>query len=295
MRYTIQSYWSDSPLTLLEKTCLISWVVFGANVVLYTHDPISKIEKQIPSKILKYVNVVNANVIIPKKLKFEFKGKSYRSKRKDAFKFLPFSDLFRYTMLKKNGGIWMDMDLILLRPIPKSILTTEYFFSSERTMQSGAFASKNTFKPSNAFIGVKNKESEWANFIVDKSSSSKILSSHTFLKTFNESIKELELNKYILQPEIVMPVNWWEICDIFLSEDEYKELKKKKGDEKFGVKRTVKDSILTNKKVFGIHLFRGILRKNDVPYDDISKIPDDSLFTQILNHVEKNFNKFIRK
>ena len=83
-------------------------------------------------------------------------------------------------------------------------------------------------------------------------------------------------------------------CDIFLSEDEYTELKKKKGDEKFGVKRTVKDSILTNKKVIGIHLFRGILRKHDVPYDDINKIPEDSLFTQILNHVERNFNKFIR-
>jgi hypothetical protein len=287
MRYTIQSYWSDSPLTLLEKTCLISWVVFGANVILYTHDPVAKIEKQIPSQILKHVKVVNANVIIPKKLKFEFKGKSYRSKRKDAFKFLPFSDLFRYTMLKKNGGIWMDMDLILLRPIPKNILEAEYFFSSERTMQTGAFASKSTFKPSNAFIGVKNKDSEWANLIVNKSTSSKILSSHTFLKTFNESIDELDLEKHILHPEIVMPVNWWEIGDIFLSDDEYADLKKKKGASKFGVRRTVNDSILKNKKVIGIHLFRGILRKHDVPYDDISKIPGDSLFARILKHIEK--------
>jgi hypothetical protein len=84
-----------------------------------------------------------------------------------------------------------------------------------------------------------------------------------------------------------MPVNWWEIGDIFLSDDEYADLKKKKGASKFGVRRTVNDSILKNKKVIGIHLFRGILRKHDVPYDDISKIPEDSLFARILKHIEK--------
>lgn len=279
-RYTVQCYWSGSKLSLLEIMCLVSWVTFGAKVNLYTHDNIKKIEDQIPSKIKRYVNILNADIILVHKRKFLFKSKE-KSKRKDAFKLLPFSDLFRYEMLRKNGGIWIDLDLVLIRPIPSSILKKHYVFVSERTLKSGAFASIKNSKPINAFISVKKPNSEWSNWIVNKSFKTKIEGFQTYLKVFRESVNKLELDEYVEEPDFVMPINWWEIKNVFKPLEPSECLM-----TKFGVKGTC-ENYLKNKKTIGVHLFRAMLRKNDLPYEDKSKIPESSLFGKLINHIEK--------
>lgn len=281
-RYTLQTYWSGPPLSLLEKLCLESWTRFGARVDLFTHDSVTTMREQIPVAAKPYVTVINADVIVDRSKKFDYAG-GHKSKRSDAFKALPFSDLFRYELLRKRGGVWMDFDIVLIRPIPARLFKAPYFFVSERTMQAGAYKSKETSKPTNACIYARDPESDWANHICEASEGAVVDSAWTFMKIFQASLTP-ELHRYIQPPEFIMPVNWWDLDGLFTPAE-----KLDKGGclkAKYGVQQTCQ-SILKNPKSVGIHLFRGLLRKRDLPYEDETQIPASSLLGRIIDHVRR--------
>ena len=279
-RYLLQSYWSGAPLSLLERACLTSWVAFGARVHLYTHDSIKGLTSQIPAVIRSHVRVLDADAIVDRSRKFNYKGVAPKSKRADAFTALPFSDLFRYEMLRKVGGVWMDMDIVLIRPMPMRVLTAPYFFVSERTMQAGAYKSKDPEKPTNACIGARDPDSAWARWITDAAAATEATSAWTYMKVFQESLTALDLHKYVEPPEFVMPVNWWDLDGIFTEGDDCLR-------SKYGVPATCPDTVFNNPKTVGVHLFRGLLRKRDLPYEDADKIPATSLLGRLLAHVDK--------
>jgi hypothetical protein len=277
-RYLLQSYWSDAPLSLLEKACLLSWTAFGAKVHLYTHDKIADIQAQIPAGARAHVTVLDADVILSRDRKFAYKGPAPKSKRADAFTALPFSDLFRYELLCQRGGVWMDMDLVLIKPMPARVLKAPYFFVTERTIQAGAYKSKEPTKPTNACIGTRDPNSEWARWITEAARTESVTSAWTFMRLFQESIRELKLECYLEPPEFVMPVNWWDVDGIFKTDPCLR--------PKYGVPSTCVTDIFTNPATVGVHLFRGLLRKRDLPYEDRSRIPAESLLGQLLAHVE---------
>jgi len=281
-RYLLQTYWSGPPLSLLEKLCLESWTRFGARVDLFTHDSVTAMQEQVPIAIRPYVTVIDADVIVDRSKKFDYAG-GHKTKRSDAFKALPFSDLFRYELLRKRGGIWMDFDIVLIRPIPIRLFKSPYFFVSERTMQAGAYKSKEPSKPTNACIYARDPQSDWANKICNASEGAIVDSAWTFMKIFQVSLTP-ELHRYIQPPEFIMPVNWWDLDGLFIEEQKLDP----KGclKAKYGVEQTCA-TILKNPKTVGIHLFRGLLRKRDLPYEDESKIPPTSLLGRILDHVRK--------
>ncbi len=278
----LQSYWSGAPLSLLERACLTSWVAFGARVHLYTHDSIKRLEAQIPPHVRRHIRVLNADVIVDRSRKFNYKGEAPKSKRSDAFTALPFSDLFRYEMLRKVGGVWMDMDLVLIRPMPARVLEAPYFFVSERTMQAGAYRSKEPTNPTNACIGARDPESPWARWITETAESKEATSAWTYMKVFQESLKTLHLDKYVEGPEFVMPVNWWDLDGIFTPAEKLATEGCLKS--KYGVPSTCADDIFKNPKVIGVHLFRGLLRKRDLPYENVP--PPTSLYGRLLAHVD---------
>ena len=280
-RYLLQSYWSDAPLSLLERACLVSWVAAGARVHLYTHDPIPALRAQIPPVARSHIDVRDANEILPRSAKFVYKGAAPKSKRADAFSALPFSDVFRYEMLRQKGGWWMDMDIVLLRRLPTRVLRAPYCFVSERTLQAGAYKSKEPAKPTNAMIGARDPGSAWANWITAAAAEATVDSAWTFMKVFQRSLTELGLERYVEPPEFVMPLNWWDLDGLF---DPLAT-----GDclrPKYGVPGTCAD-FLRDQKTVGVHLFRGLLRKQDLPYEDRTQIPATSLLGRILAHVEK--------
>lgn len=283
-RYPLQSYWSGPPLSLLEQMCLQSWVAFGATVDLFTHDSVTTMEAQLrsalPHHICRHIRVLEGDLVLPKSAKFNYKGPVPKSKRADAFTALPFSDLFRYEMLRQRGGIWMDLDIVLIRPIPAAILRQPYFFVSERTMQKGAYASKNPIKPTNSCIGARAPHSQWAEWIVAASKEAKLEGAWTYMKVFQESLIELGLEDYVEPPTFVMPVNWWDLDGIFTPMSTSDHLKSKYGVPGTGL------GFLKDPKTIGVHLFRGILRKRDMPYEDRSKIPPTSLLGRLFGHVE---------
>jgi len=94
----VQSLWVGSELSELEILSIKSFQKLGHKFILYTYEDV----KGIPPKTI----IKDGNKIMKKKDLFQFKSS-----------FLPFSDLFRYKMLYENGGYWVDLDMIALKPL----------------------------------------------------------------------------------------------------------------------------------------------------------------------------------
>jgi len=94
----VQSLWIGDPLSNLEKLCVQSFLDHGHAFHLYVYDDV----QGIPAG----VTVKDANEIIPSSKIF------YTRKKYVA----PFSDWFRYALIAKRGGVWVDMDTICIKP-----------------------------------------------------------------------------------------------------------------------------------------------------------------------------------
>ncbi len=94
----IQSLWIDAPLSNLEKLCIQSFLDHGHEYHLYTYGDVVGI----PSGAM----VKDGNDILPASDIFYCKDGRIG----------PFTDWFRYEMLTKHGGYWVDMDYVCLKP-----------------------------------------------------------------------------------------------------------------------------------------------------------------------------------
>ena len=81
-------------------------------------------------------------------MNLEIKDANEIMKQKDVFSlkssFLPFSDIWRYKLLYLKGGYWVDLDMIAIRRFD---FKEPFVFSSERTIQEGAFKSQSKLVP----------------------------------------------------------------------------------------------------------------------------------------------------
>lgn len=93
----IQSLWIGSELSVLEQLALSSFPANGHPFHLYIYDDL----KGTPESVI----VKDANEIIPK-------NKIYTRRGSYAI----FADWFRWKLLEKKGGYWVDMDVICLKP-----------------------------------------------------------------------------------------------------------------------------------------------------------------------------------
>ena len=95
MNRVIQSFWSGK-LTPMELLCMQSFIQNGHEFHLYTYGDVTGI----PSNVV----VKDANEILPRATLLKFRAIQQAS------------DLFRVAMLLKNGGWYVDMDVVCLRP-----------------------------------------------------------------------------------------------------------------------------------------------------------------------------------
>jgi len=93
----IQSLWIGNELSLLEQLVISSFLANGHEFHLYVYAPIACI----PDGTL----IKDANVILKKKEIFTCNG-SYAL----------FADWFRWKLLNRMGGYWVDMDVVCLKP-----------------------------------------------------------------------------------------------------------------------------------------------------------------------------------
>ncbi len=95
---TIQSLWIGEPLSNMEKLCVQSYLDNGHEFHLYVYDNV----EGIPSGAV----VKDGNEILPESEIF------YTNRNRIE----TFSDWFRWALLAKRGGFWVDMDTVCIRP-----------------------------------------------------------------------------------------------------------------------------------------------------------------------------------
>ncbi len=104
----VHGLWIGSTLSNLELLTLFSFIEHGHEFWLWTYN---KIETPLPSSII----LKDANEIIPSSKVFRYKYSNQYGHGKGSY--AGFSDIFRYALLYKYGGWWVDMDVTCLQPL----------------------------------------------------------------------------------------------------------------------------------------------------------------------------------
>lgn len=99
----IHALWIGHTLGRISSCCLKSFVLRGHKVYLHTYNHIDGVPDGI--------NMVDANFILPEDQIF---------KHKKTGSYALFSDLFRYELLKKVDGIYVDCDVYCIKPLNNS-------------------------------------------------------------------------------------------------------------------------------------------------------------------------------
>lgn len=103
--------WIGGSLGAVERACLKSVLRQGHRLTLYCYSE--------PIGIPKGVEVQDASLILPGSVVVRHRRGSVA----------PFSDWFRYELLKRGAGTWIDTDMYLLRPLDEE---AEHLFGEER-------------------------------------------------------------------------------------------------------------------------------------------------------------------
>jgi len=97
---TVEMFWHGPALSRLERLCMTSFIAHGHHVRLHTY--------QEPQGVPPGVEVTDANRILSERYLF----RHARSGSVSAF-----ADWFRYVLLHEHGGIWVDTDVVCLKPL----------------------------------------------------------------------------------------------------------------------------------------------------------------------------------
>ena len=121
----VRSLWigGDDTLTKMEQMTIKSYIKNGHIFYLYLYDKLRpSMDKLIELFQLELKNkslvIKSGTDVLSEDQIFTYKNGSYSA----------FSNLFRFTMLHKYGGYWVDMDLVNIKPL---IISSEYIFVTE--------------------------------------------------------------------------------------------------------------------------------------------------------------------
>ena len=107
MRPDVVTFW-HGPLDALRQLCLRSQVAAGHNVTVYSFDPLGRLPDGVGN--------AEAEAILPRafaeRLRPTGAGGVWR-----AWTTLQYSDFFRMRLMTQNAGLWLDADVLLLKPI----------------------------------------------------------------------------------------------------------------------------------------------------------------------------------
>jgi hypothetical protein len=125
MRPQVVSFW-HGPLDALRQTCLRSQVAAGHKVIVYSFDPIAGLPEGVGN--------AEAEAILPHAFAEKLRPPEPDGSWRD-WTTLQFSDFFRMRLMTRNAGLWVDPDVLLLKPI--EIDPAKPYFAWERRRQLG--------------------------------------------------------------------------------------------------------------------------------------------------------------
>ena len=180
------SLWVGKPLNKIEILCLSSFIYHKHNFNLFVYD----MDLKVPNGVIKQ----DARQIIDENKIFKTDN-SYG----------PFADMFRYKMIQKTGLTWTDTDNICLQNKWKF---PEYLFG----MQGGPHKIV-----ANGLLRAP-KDSDFIAELVEISTNfnkKNIIWGEIGPQLVTEKIYKYKLEKYIQEPYVFYPVDYWEWKDIF--------------------------------------------------------------------------------
>jgi hypothetical protein len=187
---SFSALWVGNEFTKVEELCLSSFLYHGHDVKIYLYD----MDTVVPNGVVKE----DAANILGKESIFLTEG-SYG----------PFSDIFRYEMIKKTGESWIDTDIICLK---SDWNFGEYVFG---------------YEDENSIVGsILNipKDSELLEKLYNHSTSLKreeIEWDQTGPKLITTIVKELGLIDKAQSIETFYPLNYWDWERLWKPEEKY--------------------------------------------------------------------------
>jgi hypothetical protein len=121
----VVTFW-HGPLDKLRLICLRSQVAAGHKVTVYSFEPLG----QLPDGVAN----AEAEAILPHAFSEKLRPPQPDGTWRD-WTTLQFSDFFRMRLMARNAGLWLDADVLLLKPV--EIDETKPFFAWERPRQLG--------------------------------------------------------------------------------------------------------------------------------------------------------------
>lgn len=125
MRPDVVTFW-HGPLDALRLTCLRSQVAAGHKVTVYSFDPLPGLPDGVGN--------AEAEAILPHAFSEKLRPPQPDGSWRD-WTILQFSDFFRMRLMAERAGLWLDADVLLLRPV--EIDPTTPYFAWERPRQLG--------------------------------------------------------------------------------------------------------------------------------------------------------------
>jgi hypothetical protein len=239
----VQSLWVGNRLSRMEEKSIKSFLKLGYTFHLYTYEKVKNVPK---GTIIK-----DGNKIMPFDEVFSLKSS-----------FLPFSDIWRYKLLYEKGGYWVDLDMIALKVFD---FDQDFVFSSERTIQEGAYKSKAKYNPNIGVLKAPPK-SEFYKELHEKcltyNKKHKNDDKLKYMKMLRKLIKKYKYEKYVLKPVYFCNLDWWHSKEAFTPLNKYK--------KKYGVPAPSIKSMFN--KPYTVHFWRDRITKKyglslDAKYD----------------------------
>jgi hypothetical protein len=125
MRPDVVTFW-HGPLDRLRQTCLRSQVAAGHNVTVYSFDPLAGLPDGVGN--------AEAEAILPHAFSERLRPPQPDGSWRD-WTTLQFSDFFRIRLMAERAGLWLDADVLLLKPV--EIDPAKPLFAWERPRQLG--------------------------------------------------------------------------------------------------------------------------------------------------------------
>jgi hypothetical protein len=121
----VVTFW-HGPLDALRLTCLKSQVAAGHKVTVYSFEPLPGLPDGVGN--------AEAEAILPHAFAEKLRPTGPDGVWRD-WTILQFSDFFRMRLMARNEGLWLDADVLLLKPV--EIDPAKPFFAWERPRQLG--------------------------------------------------------------------------------------------------------------------------------------------------------------
>ena len=125
MRPDVVTFW-QGPLDRLRQTCLRSQLAAGHKVTVYSFEPLAGLPAGVGN--------AEAEAILPHAFSEKLRPPEPDGSWRD-WTTLQFSDFFRMRLMAQGAGLWLDADVLLLKPV--EIDPAKPFFACERPRQLG--------------------------------------------------------------------------------------------------------------------------------------------------------------